>query len=318
MAYHKTNKTASQVGAEIQADITAKFIECLNKGCVPWREQWNRSNSGFLTSKGTSYSFMNTLLLALGGCTEGEFVTVNGVAERNHTSVKDGSVWAAFKRDENGKVVKGHRVYFYTMVEYTRKDADGKPKLDEHGDELKGHYPILKASTVWQVGKEVDCPLKFTKNKVERVNNPIAEAEEIVINYQSRESITIDHVIATPGYTSTIDRIHVPPLNTYKNSNCYYSDLFHEIAHSTGHPKRLNRELANRMQRGSYSFEELVVEICSCAIMHDNGFDTPQCDEQSEAYIKGWAKALKSDPTMVEKACRMAVKAANYIYNGKK
>ena len=72
------------------------------------------------------------------------------------------------------------------------------------------------------------------------------------------------------------------------------------------------------MDRKSYSFEELIAEICSCAIMHDKGFSTPQCDEQSEAYVKGWAKALRSDKNMVEKACRQAIKAANYIYNGKK
>ena len=72
------------------------------------------------------------------------------------------------------------------------------------------------------------------------------------------------------------------------------------------------------MDKNSYSFEELIAEICSCAIMHDNGFDTPQCDEQSEAYVKGWARALRSDKNMVEKACRAAIKAANYIYTSKK
>mgnify|MGYP002521403409 CR=1 FL=1 len=316
--YKHTKKTSSEVSAEIMADITDKFLACLDKGCVPWKEQWNRTESGFLKSDGKSYSFLNTLMLALGGCTEGEFVTVNGVAERNHTNVKDGSVWAAFKRDENGKVVKGHRVYFYSMVEYTKKDEDGKPRLDENGEPIKGHFPILKASTVWQVGREVDCPLKFAKKAEEHHNNPIADAEKIIVDYQARESMVIDHVNTTPAYSPILDKIHVPPMNSYKNSNAYYSDLFHEIAHSTGHSKRLNRELANRMDKNSYSFEELIAEICSCAIMHDNGFDTPQCDEQSEAYVKGWARALRSDKNMVEKACRAAIKAANYIYTSKK
>ena len=72
------------------------------------------------------------------------------------------------------------------------------------------------------------------------------------------------------------------------------------------------------MDKQSYSLEELVAEISSCCILHDKGFATEATDKNSVAYVQGWAKALKSDPNMVEKACRLAVKAANYIYNGKK
>lgn len=316
--YKKTKKTHNEVAAEIQQDITDKFLSCLDKGVVPWREQWNRSESGFLKSDGKSYSFLNTLLIALGGGTEGEYVTLNGIAERTKTSIKDGSVWNAFIRGADGKVPKGHRVYFYTTVEYTRKDENGKPLLDEHGDEIKGRYPILKASTVWQVGVQVNCPTKYEKKKVEYNNNPIACAEKVVIDYQAREQLPIKFINATPCYVPSADEVHIPQINSYKTAEAYYSDLFHELAHSSGAPKRLNRELAGRMDRKSYSFEELIAEICSCAIMHDKGFSTPQCDEQSEAYVKGWAKALRSDKNMVEKACRQAIKAANYIYNGKK
>lgn len=328
MAYKKTGKTASQVGEEIKSTITTKFLECLEKGCIPWKEQWNRSESGFLKSDGKSYSFMNTLLLAIDGCTEGEFVTLNGLAERLGIEPKE--AWNHIKKGDNGKAVHGHHVYFYTMVPiYLKengkvvyeKDARGQFVLDSKGKKIpkvSGHYPMLKSSVVWQVGTEAFCPMKFEKKKKEVHNNPISVAEQIILDYQAREGVKIEFLNATPAYSPSLDRIHVPTINDYPNANIYYSDLFHEIAHSSGHPKRLNRELANRMQRGSYSFEELIAEICSCAIMHDNGFDTPQCDELSQSYVKGWAKALKSDPSMVEKACRMAVKAANYIYNGEK
>lgn len=317
MAY-TPKKTRSQVSAEIMAEITDKFVKCLNEGKIPWHATWNCTDSGFLNSSGHSYSFMNTLLLALGGCTQGEFVTMNGVMERLGVTKKDDAFWAAFKKDSNGHIVKGHHVYFYTYVEYTKKDEYGKPLLDEDGEEIKGHYPMLKASVVWQVGKEVNVPLKFAHKVKEKVNNPIAECEKIKLNYQARENIEIREMKCTPAYNLTGDYIHIPSIGDYISARAYYSDLFHEIAHSTGAPKRMNREMSTLgMSKTSYSYEELVAEISSTAILHDMGINTEDTDRNSVAYIQSWAKALKNDPTMVEKACRMARKVADYIYNGK-
>ena len=45
---------------------------------------------------------------------------------------------------------------------------------------------------------------------------------------------------------------------------------------------------------------------------------TKETDKLSEAYIQGWSKSLKNNPLMVAKACGMAKKVAEYIYNGKK
>ena len=329
MAYKsKTGKTANEVSTEIQATITDKFLACLDKGVVPWKEQWNRTESGFLSSTGKGYSFMNALLLAMEGCTEGEFVTQNGIAERLGVSFKD--AYKAIKVDANGQKFKGHYVYFYTMAPIYQKengqvvyekDSNGKPLLDAKGKKIPkiiGKYPLLKGFKVWQVGTEVDCPTKFEKKKIERNNNPIAAAEKIIVDYQAREGIKIEFSNVTPGYSESLDRVRIPQINSYNSSEAYYSDLFHELGHSTGHEKRLKRVLANRMERQSYSFEELVAEICSCSIMHDQGFDTPTCDEQSESYVKGWARALRSDKSMVEKACRMAFHAAKYIYTSEK
>jgi antirestriction protein ArdC len=73
---------------------------------------------------------------------------------------------------------------------------------------------------------------------------------------------------------------------------------------------------------GSFAFahflEELVAEITSTCILHDKGIATTATDKNSMAYVQGWAKALRSDPTMVEKACKLAIKATNFIYSGKK
>jgi antirestriction protein ArdC len=315
--WKKSHKTRNEVSTEIVKEINDKFLSCLDQGRVPWRESWNRTNSGFIGSSGKSYSFMNTLLLVLGGCSEGEFVTLKELAERTKTSTEDGSVWSCFIRDENGKLPKSHRVYYYGMVEYQRKDSEGKPMVDEKGEPIKGRYPLLKSANVWQIDKEVHCPKKYSK-KVELNNiNSIAELEKVKIEYQAREGIEIKTLDTTPAYCPNGDFIHMPTMGLYESSEAYYCDLFHEISHSTGADKRLKRDIT-RMDKKSYSLEELVAEISATCILHDKGFATETTDKNSVAYVQGWARALRSDPTMVEKACRLAVKAANYIYNGKK
>lgn len=314
----KTHKTRNEVADEIVKEISDKFIKCLEEGKVPWKESWNRSDTGFLKSNGKSYSFMNTLLLVLGGCSEGEFVTLKEIEARTKSSIKDGTVWQYFNRTPDGKIPPSHRIYYYGVVEYTRKGEDGKPLLNDDGEEVKGRYPMLRSSNVWQVGTEVNVPLKFTKAVELKNINPIAELEKVKTEYQSREGIAIKVLNTTPAYIPVEDYVHMPEIGRYNSSEDYYVDLFHELSHSTGHEKRLNRPLAGRMDKQSYSLEELVAEISSCCILHDKGFATEATDKNSVAYVQGWAKALKSDPNMVEKACRLAVKAANYIYSGKK
>jgi antirestriction protein ArdC len=59
-----------------------------------------------------------------------------------------------------------------------------------------------------------------------------------------------------------------------------------------------------------------VAEISACVLMHDLGINSEVSDRNSVAYVQGWAKSLKSDPTLLEWAFAKAEKAIDYIYNG--
>lgn len=319
----KSSKTMDEVQADIMKEMADKFISCLEKGHIPWHENWNRSNSGFIGCSGSHYSFLNSFFLSLEDCTEGEFVTLNELMARTNTT-KDGDgdkcVWNLFIRDENGKIPKSHTIYLYHRHKWYEKDEKGDDKLDEHGDKIV-HYGrmFIKTYHVWQVGKEVKCPLKYTgPGKKPKDNVPNGDLETIVQNYQAREGVKIIHRLGTPCYDKYTDRVMCPAIKDFKSSEGYYSDLFHELAHSTGHEKRLNRELLPKyMDRTSYSVEELLAEISSCAILHDKGFFHKNTDKMTEAYIQSWCKSLRNAPKMVEEACKRATKVVNYIYNGK-
>ncbi|MFH2013789.1 MAG: zincin-like metallopeptidase domain-containing protein [Patescibacteria group bacterium] len=96
---------------------------------------------------------------------------------------------------------------------------------------------------------------KFFKNE--------KEEEKIIKNFKDKPEIkTVDNNRAY--YSPNNDYINIPEKENFINSEMYYSTLFHELIHSTGHKKRLNRKGVNDIVSfGSdkYSEEELTAEI---------------------------------------------------------
>ena len=106
----------------------------------------------------------------------------------------------------------------------------------------------------------------------------------------------------------------MPALAAFDSSGEYHSTLFHELAHSTGHASRLNREFLETPARfGSevYSREELVAEFGAAFLCDHAGIDTTI--DNSTAYIAGWSRALRSDKKLVITAASQGQKAADYI-----
>ena len=65
-------------------------------------------------------------------------------------------------------------------------------------------------------------------------------------------------------YNSLVDYVNMPGLKFFDSPEAYYATLLHELVHSTGHEKRLNRpELVELSSFGSHTFtkEELTAEI---------------------------------------------------------
>lgn len=71
----------------------------------------------------------------------------------------------------------------------------------------------------------------------------------------------IKHNIRGCYYSPTEDYISIPPIRDFDSKEEYYSALFHEIIHWTGHPSRLNREASGRYGSEDYAYEELVAEL---------------------------------------------------------
>lgn len=118
-------------------------------------------------------------------------------------------------------------------------------------------------------------------------------------------------------YQLSTDSITIPVIEQFHSDEAYYKTLFHELAHSTGHEKRLNRkELLEYDGFGNenYSKEELTAELSAaflCAVCEIE----QETISNSAAYIKGWLKALRDDKRLILKAAAQAQAAADFILN---
>ena len=119
------------------------------------------------------------------------------------------------------------------------------------------------------------------------------------------------------SYSKVLDSVQMPERTSFDSVEEYYSTLFHELTHSTGHPTRLNRSTLTYFERfgdHNYSREELVAEMGAAFLAGYCGIESRTINN-SAAYLANWLVTLKNDPRMVLVAASQAQKAADLILN---
>jgi len=128
---------------------------------------------------------------------------------------------------------------------------------------------------------------------------------------------TIRHGGNYASYSKVLDSVQMPERTCFNSGEEYYSTLFHELTHSTGHPARLNRSSLTDFERfgdQNYSREELVAEMGSAFLCGITGIENRTINN-SAAYLANWLDALKNDSRLVLVAAGQAQKAADLILN---
>jgi antirestriction protein ArdC len=267
--------------------ITEKIIKELEKGSIPWKRPWK--TSGLLPTNLVSkkaYRGINTLLLSLSGF--------------------ESPYWLTFKQSKalGGSVRKGEKgsmVVFYT--DYSKENSAGEVET----------FPVLRYYNVFNVSQCDGIEAKVPVEEEEALEfTPIERCEAIVESMPLRPAI--NHGKDKAYYSPREDSVGLPSKERFTSIKEYYSTLFHELAHSTGHKGRLDRDLDKMAAFGSadYSKEELIAEmgaafLCGEAEIHQATI------ENSAAYIKGWLSKLKKDKTFLVNACAQGQRAADHI-----
>jgi len=275
--------------------VTNTILEELEQGNVPWRKPWKVNGDGIpknYVSK-RHYRGINALLLAVSGMafTDSHWLTFNQVQQLG------GKV---------NKGEKGHLVVFWKML----KKAEVTASEEETGMEVEDkQIPYLRYYLVWNIDQTT-----LTKpDQAVTHFDPMEECERIVSDMPNPPEI--QHWGNRAVYKLRDDKIILPKPENFSNREEYYSTKFHEVVHSTGHPKRLNRSSILDYQpfgSPSYSEEELVAEI-GCSFLCATTGISPVTLSNSVAYIKGWLSTFKNDKKMIIRAAAKAQKAVDYI-----
>jgi antirestriction protein ArdC len=124
---------------------------------------------------------------------------------------------------------------------------------------------------------------------------------------------TIAHGGNRAYYSLSTDAVQMPPFESFRDADSYYSTLAHELTHWSGSKKRLDRDFGgHRFGSNAYAQEELVAELGAAFLCADLELTLePRADHAS--YIANWVEVLKSDSRAVFTAAAHAQRAADFI-----
>lgn len=269
--------------------VTERIVAMLEEGTAPWRKPWTPASFPRNIS-GHRYRGVNLFLLQ---------------------SQYDSPFWLTYKQaqERGGNVIKGEQstmIIFWKRLRITEvNEATGKrePKV----------IPMLRYFRVFNLEQTENVKLpksviEFDASKVEHA--PITDAEAIVKGYKGGPPIKVtesDQAFYLPG----LDHITVPQMSQYPSPDEYYSTLFHEMGHSTGHPDRLNRDQKGNFGSHDYGREELVAEMTAAFLCSEAGITMTM--DNSAAYLASWIKTIKEDVRAVVVAGGQAQRAADHI-----
>lgn len=270
--------------------VTEKIIEQLGKGIVPWQQQWADSGLPKNLVTGKPYRGLNIMLLASQGYFQNDFLSFKQVQE----------LGGKVKKDE-----KGHMLVYWKQTE--DDDITELSETDTGNKKL-----VLRYYTVFNISQCEGLPEKLIQKARVPVTQPYCE--HIIEGMPNAPKIQFKESKAY--YNPLLDIINMPKQKSFRSDDAYYSVLFHELIHSTGHHSRLERkELIQMSEFGSdaYSLEELVAEIGASYLQSLTGIERQF--EQSAAYIQGWLAKLKHDKRFIFTAASAAQKAVDHILN---
>ncbi|MDA2930617.1 zincin-like metallopeptidase domain-containing protein [Acidobacteria bacterium AH-259-O06] len=274
--------------------ITDKILEKLEQGVIPWRQPWSTEMPKNVVSK-KAYRGINVFLLGSMGYAN--------------------PYWLTFRQAKQlgGHIRRGEKstpVIFWKVYE---KDTG---EVAEDGESIVKRMPVLRYYSVFNVQQCEGIP----EDKIPALENardfqPIEEAEKTVQGMPNPPKI--EHREARAFYRPSVDTVNMPQTEAFTGDEEYYSTLFHELTHSTGHQSRLGRlDTDNLAPFGSkdYSQEELVAEMGAAFLCGHCGI-VDRILDNSASYIAGWLGRLRSDEKLIVIAGAQAQKAADFILN---
>ena len=285
---------------DVYQDVTNCIIKMIEGGLNDgWKRPWvTTGTSGLPTSiAGRQYRGINVLIL------------MGRVAEQGYTS----GLWGTYRawQEVGAQVNGGERgtvVTFYKKLTFKERD--------DTGEETTRDVMMIKSFCVFAAEQVSGFDLAaHTKRQAERMPDMARRIENVdamVSAYREAHKITLRHGGDRAFYAPSREIIQMPILESFATTEGYYGTLLHEAAHSTGHPKRLDRTFGKRFGDEAYAVEELVAELASAMLCGALGLSN-QPREDHAKYVQSWLKVLRSDKRAIFHAASKAQAAADLL-----
>lgn len=299
-----TNKEKRDVYAEIQE----KILAALDRGIVPWIQPWADDPTTRMRPRnfdGRAYRGINTWILQ---AVEGPAVFL--------TYRKAQSLGGHVKRGEKSSTAVFWKVF---VRDPENEEEAAEASLTEDG---KIRRFMLRAFAVFSLSQTegIEDPkwLRDLRAKAKSRTEPerIQAAEEIFGGFFAASGApSLGFGGNSAFYSPARDLVQLPERKQFTSAGAFYGTAFHEIGHSTGHAKRLNREEIGSASFGSdpYAREELVAEMTAAFLLGAAGIADERLIVQSASYIDGWRRKISEDKRLVTTAAQRAQKAADFI-----
>jgi antirestriction protein ArdC len=283
---------------DMHREITDKILAQLKTGVAPWRKPWSErvGAHGSVMPRnavtGRFYSGVNVLLLW------------------SHAEVQGwGPRWLTFKQAKaaGGTVRSGEHGLAVIFVKklLVKDDKKEDPKA-------KKSIGFLRAYTVFNVAQCDGLPDSVLGVGEARQHAPVnPDGRDADLDaFVTATEIPVRERGARAQYAPSLDVIDMPAFEAFVGAHPYYSTLFHEMGHATGHEKRLNRSLKGKFGDREYAAEELIAELTSAFVCAEWGIDM---GEAPAAYVDHWVSLLSEKETAIVTAASAATKAVEWM-----
>jgi antirestriction protein ArdC len=279
--------------------VTERIVQLLERGVIPWRRPWSAGGAPRNLVSKKVYRGVNFFLLSATTYVSPYWLTLRQANELG------GSV----RKGEHGQIV-----IFWKVDRDAEPGNDAGPENIDECEKSRRRF-VLRFYRVFNA-EQCELP-QAVLDKLPKIetyqHDPIEAAERIIANMPNPPAIEYRGTKAF--YSPAADRITLPPRELFISAEEHFGSWAHEASHSTGHPKRLNRDsIAEAASFGSatYAGEELIAELSAAYLCAEAGI-SPAVIENEAAYIQGWLAKLKSEKRLIVIAAAKAQRAADYI-----
>lgn len=290
--------------------ILDRFLSCLERSPGDWQKQWITPRPMQNGNTGKAYRGINQLLLSHiaeeRGYQDCRWYTFRQVSEFGwHLQNAKGQgvpveYWSPYDTVDRKMVSwkEMHRL----LREQEREDSDFSLRCKT--------YTVFNGDLIPEL-EPLPAQNIFPPEKTNEL------AEMALQAYLKNSGVTLhadNPSMFSSFYRPSEDAIYLPVREHFFSLGGYYGTAFHEVAHSTAHPNRLNRSFGKKIGDDVYSQEELVAEISSTLICGELGLSGDDLLlENHEAYVQSWISELKEKPSILFSSIQSAQKAADYV-----